>query len=422
MPVFAEGFRRRPYRHFDHALSPEGAEAIATNPARVAGHGFYPFLRRVLVVPRYRPNEHKVVAKERPVGYAAHSDAAVYGWYGALLQERYEADLVAQQLAHVPMAYRRFDPPECNIHFALRAFQFIASHRPCVVLAFDIKSFFDTLNHRLLLDTWRRVLGTDELPQDHYRVYRSLTHWSWVEEQTAYEALGQKRRRCGQPTRLCSGEQFRALIRGGGLIRTNPQQHGIPQGSPMSGVLSNVYMLPFDARLRDFVARCGGFVQRYCDDILVVVPVEEQAAAIEAVTDAVRERRLAVQDDKTDIVTFPAVEANLRIGKPVQYLGLTFDGDRVLVRSQTLSRYHRRLREYLRLAGNRAAVNPARPAIYRRTLHRRFSHRGRRNFIAYGRRCAEITGSDGPRRQIGKHWRRISLWAEEFTSPRGRRA
>ena len=415
MPNFHDIYRRRLYRHFDSPLSLAEARALATSPRRVEGHSFLPFIRRDTFKICRNQEDGTVLKKPRILAYAGHADSAIYGWYGALLLQEYEKRLRDLQLGSVPVAYRRFSTPRCNIHFALNAFTYISQNTPCVAFGFDIKGFFDHIDHRLLRQAWCDILGHDWLIEGHHKVYSSLTRWASVEEKALYSALGAKwRKHPNEPSRLCTAEFFRSHIRDGMMIEVNRLAHGIPQGSPMSGVLSNIYMLPFDQTLQRLAALCGGFVQRYSDDILVVVPVSHRDEAIETVLTAAQERKLTVQDKKTDEVMFSGGILRAHERPPLQYLGLTFDGENILIRSNTLNRHYRKLRMYVRSSVKRAVNNPRHPGIYRRMLHRRFTHRGGRNFHTYVDRCRTICKSQSIKIQVRSAWVLISKWEQEL--------
>jgi hypothetical protein len=387
------------------------------DPQQVARHPFLPFIRRTLSTPQYKKDVGAIEVKKREIAYAAHMDAAIYSYYDDILVEAYERRITQLGLQDVPIAYRRFDERLCNINFAHRAFCFIASHRPCVAMGFDVKGFFDNINHDLLLGSWRDVLGVERLPADHFAIFKSVTRWESVDRDAAYEALGiPLDTRRARNRSLCSLRDFKCKIRGNGLIKRNPNPFGIPQGSPMSAVLSNMYMLPFDLQISLSVASCGGFVQRYCDDVFLVVPLEFEDEARDLVKAAATERNLDIHEEgkKIEIVQFPDPRVSQRSAKPIQYLGLTYDGAETLIRSQTLSRYHRKLRFYLRRSAIKAAHNVEHPWIYKRRLKARFTHRGRRNFIKYAEECTRVTASMGIRGQVSRHTDHVHDWTEEL--------
>ncbi|WP_257983354.1 reverse transcriptase domain-containing protein, partial [Vibrio parahaemolyticus] len=55
-------------------------------------------------------------------------------------------------------------------------------------------------------------------------------------------------------------------------MKKNRESQGIPQGSPMSGLLSNIYMIDFDIKLKNYAESLNGKYYRYCDDLLCILP------------------------------------------------------------------------------------------------------------------------------------------------------
>src|SRR5690606_13844326 len=80
--------------------------------------------------------------------------------------------------------------------------------------------------------------------------------------------------------RICTSEQFRNQVRATGMVVTNKEGCGIPQGSPISALLSNIYMIGFDAAMQAYATKQGGSYRRYCDDILLVLPQSKETSAI----------------------------------------------------------------------------------------------------------------------------------------------
>lgn len=414
-----EWYKSRRYLHFDPPIGEAGAKKVVSAPTRVASHSFYPFIRYVVKSQKvhFDKAERKVKRKEpkeRPISYAAHLDSHIYSYYCSLLSDHYEKHLSFTSWSDSVLAFRAIG--KSNIEFARDAFQDIASRRSCCAITIDIKGFFDNINHQLLKESWQRLLRKSELPPDHYSVYKSLTRFSYVERDPLFEALGipksnPKRGR----TRICSAEEFRSKIRKGGLIKRNCDTKGIPQGSPISSLLSNIYMFEFDERISVFASCCGGSYYRYCDDILLIVPIEKAEAAKTLVSAEVTKVKLELQESKTEIIIFRETPLGSKAQKPLQYLGFTFDGTRIHLRSSSLARYQERVNRGLWLArksmekvnGLRMERGELPRALYLKKIYKRYSHLGRRNFISYGYRAASIMRSSHIRKQLKPNWQRL---------------
>lgn len=145
-------FRRRTYLHFDKPISEEKARAMATNPTTVESRGFLPMLRcdiKVNKIVRMPGNRHKPAEKIRPICYSSHHDAAIYSFYAKTLSDLYEAEAVRSGISEVVTALRA-NAGRCNIHAAKEVFDSIRVKGDCLVLAFDIQAFVDTLVHKQL--------------------------------------------------------------------------------------------------------------------------------------------------------------------------------------------------------------------------------------------------------------------------------
>jgi len=175
-------FEPKGYPHFDEPIrDPRSIQPFVESEAGIARHAFLPFIHFSKTVRKYKRDEGRFVKKDRPLSYAGHKDSQIFRRYSLLLTEKYEDALAASGLGKSVIAYRRFHPPKCNIHFANEAFRFIEQHAPCVAMAFDVKDFFESLNHKLLKSQWKAVMAVKELPPDHYSVFRAITQYSKVE-------------------------------------------------------------------------------------------------------------------------------------------------------------------------------------------------------------------------------------------------
>ncbi len=381
------------YPHFDPELSISDAMALATSPDRVAKHPFYPFLRFVQRWNRFAPKGQAGKSKERPIRYAARSDAYIYSYYRHILSERYEAELKRRDLAPSILAYRRILDADtargkCNIHFARDAVIKVRELGDCCVLALDISGFFESLDHDVLKRQWCDLLGVSRLPDDHFRVYEAITAHAVVDKERVYERLkhfGEKAHtKWGKPIngyltpykdmpkQLCTGAEFREKIAGGGtspsIIEKNRKPYGIPQGAPISDLLANLYLLDFDSVIAGWAADLGGTYYRYSDDILIAVKGDEKVGR--ELLDRVQAeigrhgKRLKIKAEKSSLFTFTVVdnrqECKLVVGEQgrngLEYLGFRYNGDGVYIRDSTLSSLRRKVARVAR----REAISAAR--------------------------------------------------------------
>lgn len=413
----------RRYLHFDAPLAPSTLAKLVSDPRRVAMWSFLPLLKTIVRTPRVKREGKKLIKapKERPISYASHKDAALYEYYARLISEPYEGLLRSQGLTENVTAFRRLG--KSNVELATEAFSWIQANSPCVALAYDVKGFFPSLDHSILKTAWMRLLGVDRLPPDHFTVFTSITRSATVDLDEALRALNispHNQRKDGRQ-RLCSAEEFRCKIRGAGLINKCTELHGIPQGTPISALLSNVYMLAVDERVAAYAQHVGGLYRRYCDDILLVVPPGHMSDAEKLVERELEEVRLALQPEKTLKCTFTQPEEES--DRPLQYLGLVFHGNRTLLRSTGIARYYTKMRSGVRLAKKtrakterEAGLPPGSTPLRSKKLNRLYSHVGKRNFVSYALKASEVAGDAAIRRQVRRHWQKLQ--AEKAKEPK----
>ena len=81
----------------------------------------------------------------------------------------YEDRLKILGIEECPIAYRQIPKSgskgnKSNIDFAKDAFDEIKRLGNCAAIALDIESFFESLDHSLIMRAWRHLLGVEELP------------------------------------------------------------------------------------------------------------------------------------------------------------------------------------------------------------------------------------------------------------------
>lgn len=390
---------------FDYPVSESAGQGYASDVQKVVTHAFFPFISYDKVSPRYNKAEKKVKPKTRPIMYASHIDSAIYSYYASSLSKVYESVLHKEGLHDCVIAYRRLG--KSNADFASHVFTIVKTIGNCCVICVDIKDFFGSLNHTLLKQSWQNLIGQPKLPDDHYKIFKSVTSYAHVSRNKLAEIL--RDNRLVKDHRLCTPEVFRTKIRP--LIEINESNKGIPQGSPISAVLSNICMFEFDKAMFLFCQRHKCHYLRYSDDILIVTPPSLDQPALEFVNSQLCKMHLMMNRKKLEICHF-SIDQNGRqlCDKPVQYLGFTYDGNKVLIRPSTLSRYNRKLRKYIAIS-ERKARNSKSTRLYRRKAYSRFTMRGKRNFISYAQRAHEIMSRDhdsGIKNQIKRHWTMVN--------------
>lgn len=416
-PEWPDWFEPKRYPHFDEPIrTPEQVRPLIESPEYVARHAFHPFIHFHKKARKYKRELGRFVEKPRPLSYASHTDSLIFRRYRIILSHAYESVLTARGFSDSVLAYRSFKEKRCNIDFANRAFCWIRQNVPCVAMAFDLKDFFETIDHNILKRQWKAVLSTNSLPEDHYSVFRAVTKYAWVDRDELYLRLGLRKTKLREwYAPLCTPYEFRTLVRtqdpSRNLIKVKSDGKGIPQGSPISSLLSNIYMLDFDQYMYDTLHSIGGLYCRYSDDILIVSPPDKRKTAERALLESAARSRLELHEGpgKKTVAEFRQLYSNkVRSDRPLQYLGFTFDGDVARIRSHTISRFLRRMRKSVRrekfLARMRAKAG-GRLLVRRKRLYRDYSHLGTRNFLSgYARRAARRLSGNVIRRQVKGYW------------------
>lgn len=168
---------------------------------------------------------------------------------------------------------------------------------------------------------------------------------------------GTKYRRKIQPRPLCSTEIYRRIVRKKArLVNKNQNTLGIPQGSPMSAVLSNVYMIDFDKNMFEYISNIGGSYWRYSDDILLIDNIGADSRIANFVDNELEKlgRSIKTNHEKTEKSEFLIVNDVQQVDRSVPYLWFTFDGEKTKIRDRTISRFYRRMSYATQQAANTA--------------------------------------------------------------------
>ena len=475
-------------------------ENYVTNPEMVSKHSFLPFIHKTARVKKFRKNykpedgtihdDYKVGIKilrkpdekKRELYYASHLDSLIYSYYAQLLSEKYEEKIVDFKLNDVVNAYRSIPVnPEnpnssnkCNIDFANDVFKYILNYEEeeFGVIAFDISSFFDNLNHRLLRSVWSDVLNVEKLPADHFNVFKNITRFSHVDIVDIFkefkdkiytrqitksgEVLEIKQKKIDSIRYLrnqnaiafCTEQEFfkvKGKLLQPSKTRLNKEgekvyrNFGIPQGSPISSVLANIYLLHFDKTINEFITDKGGIYRRYSDDMVVVCPKTSKEELCKLVYEEIEKYELKIQQTKTQIFQFKRLGEKLVCGQEFEdvinwnknfiYLGFEFDGEYVLLKSASLSGYYRKMKRTVKRAVHFSKQKRSNTTgeIFKRRLFKKFTYKGAKrtrkyiwnereskfiksesynwgNFLSYAYKASEIMVKNKIKQQTKRHW------------------
>ena len=423
-------YKRKPYIHFDLPLSRQRVIDYVTDPKRVAEHSFYPVLGYNLTKPRIKrcpPGSPKPFIKDpkvRPIAYPAHMDGNIFSYYKALLEPLYEHWLLENYLSDAVTAFRSIG--ENNLTLSKKALDFIAANPDCQIVVTDIEAFYERIDHKTLRQVWARFLGNSNLPDDHYAVYKAVTKYSVVQLYKVYNLF--RIRISGRisgpnaPERICTPQEFREKVVPRGLVRPNRQGIGIPQGTALSPLLSNMYMADLDLAMSTWLSSFGGKYWRYCDDILMVVPGNQGIPILDRIDQELSRLKLTRSREKTEEMNGKCLSPK----RQLQYLGLVFDGKNVRIRSSSIQRSHRKLKNAIwaeRIRRSRESEVSGLEAPFRRKalynmysdlpvhgkrIHERLKRRKYKgNFTHYMEKAAKTTGSQSISSQRRKLLKRV---------------
>lgn len=399
--------KERKYTHFDLRLSDEAREAIRATPDAIIKNAFWPLLGFAKAERRVKRDSAGSISfevKNREIKFGSHRDAALFEHYSAQLSQEYERTLAQELFSGSVLAYRR--GIGSNVVQAKSLFDEIGLRRDVTAIALDISGFFDHIRHDVLLSSLRTVLGTARLLDHDFVMFRRMTKFDWVDAESIDHRLRGVKRPKG---RICDSYQFRKHIRTkeDNLVKSNPNEFGIPQGTPLSGLYANISLLGFDGKLNELVASLGGSMRRYSDDIAILLPLNVSSTdVVESVRNLLCEIGLSLSDKKTEIRTFREKNGSAWSDKPFQYLGFTFDGKKILIRQSSLNRYYSKMHSgvYAKIAVAKSKSVP-RDSIFMRELYRKYTHFGmHRNFPRYAYRASDIMNAPEIRKQLASHF------------------
>jgi len=474
------GFKLKTYLHFDHPLdfpnSKDKIKILVESSDKIASHSFKPLVKIKLKTPRYKYQEelaggpfltvkereenYCLDTKVRPISFASHLDRYIYSFYSFCLNEKYQTYIKDKEFDACVFAYRNDLDEKCNIQFAKEVFDYIKKTGECTAIALDVKGYFDSIDHQILKEKWCKILGVPdkELPLDQYNIFCSLTRYSYVNNVSIlkhYNINLEEYKENIKPfptlTDLIPGFKFKnkfSEIREKNLIAKNnthevlkdsfKRYYGIPQGSPMSALLSNIYLVDFDREIYELSQNEKFFYRRYCDDLIVIVPNDKVKYYHDLIGKKIKDYKLKIQGKKTEIIKFAKDKTGKLRGfnqiklnhingfneglteeqcyKSLQYLGFEFNGHKTYIRGSSLSRFFRKMhKRIIKTVSMYYSPNATGNKIFKKQIFERYSHLGKRNFLSYAinaskkfyfnNRGEKKLGMDAPeiKKQISRH-------------------
>lgn len=229
--------------------------------------------------------------KLRPLGIPAYEDRLVQGCMAYVLNEIYETKFL-----ECSYGFR----PNRNCHQAIREInQTIMTKKVNYILDADIKSFFDNVDHKWLMEFLKHDIGDKNFLRYIDRFLRS----GIIEDLKYYES-----------------------------------DKGTPQGGLISPVLANVYLhyvldLWYEKGIKPKL-KGEAYLVRYCDDFIIMFQYENEAQAVyEQLKRRLKKFKLELAEDKTRILPFGRFKGNK---ESFDFLGFTHYNSKTRMNKYTI--------------------------------------------------------------------------------------
>lgn len=472
---------------------------------KVRIHSFLPLIHKCISQRKFRADKLRTDKtktkkrfrvkdkKDRNIYFASHLDSLIFSYFNSLLVDSYENYIKNKAFNDSIVAYRKIpmfqgaESNKCNIDFAKSTFEFIRNNndKKLTVIVADVTSFFDNLDHKLLKKQWAKILNFSTLPLEHYSVFKALTKIKYVEGEQLFKSYNNtmivkkgisnsnkefeyvrkeisKSNYFKEKKAISYCEKSDFLKNNLKIIISKNNTKGIPQGSPISATLANVYMLDFDQVIFKKVASIGGFYQRYSDDLIVVCEQQHEDEIIKTIRESIADKDIAnleIQSKKTKVYRFENIGVKFtgfeidektkvpNFNKKLEYLGFSYDGQKVLIKSAGFSKFYRSMIKSFKKSASfaRNSKNPDK-RIFKSKLFKRFTHKGAKrkliyrpskldhtkyvkskeynwgNYLSYVFKAEttmrEINSSDSIKRQSRKLWRNFNKLLEIHGKPK----
>ncbi len=343
------------YVHFDNILSLKQAKKYMSN---IDNHQYLPFITYNKDKNKWDGNHNKL-DEYRTISIASIKDNYVYQYYNEIISKKYNEFILNTDLDKCVCAYRK-DLHKSNIDFFAGAYYFLKKSKKARVFVGDIHHFFDSLNHKILKDALKVVLGVSELDENTYKMLKSLEKASYIElddiitflnEKGIYIKTGKDKYKdicnyCMENNMpmIVKQEWFRELKTK--YLKPTKEElknkdKGIVQGSSVSGTLANIYMLNADKEITKLLSKYEYLYRRYCDDFIIIIRNIDDGSyekLINEVKKIFELNKLELKDSKIQEFEYDdGIISGTK--KYIQFLGFEiYDNNVVKIRQSTMDR------------------------------------------------------------------------------------
>lgn len=381
-----------------------------TDPEKIRTHSFYPFIRYFSKSEKFNGNEENldsrpIKTKKRQIMYASHIDNFIYKHYGEKLNRYYNEWVKRHAIDKNVIAYRskKGEKGQSNIDHAADVINQIYGMESCYIMIGDFEKYFDNLDHHKLKERLCSVLGyrKNNLLKDWYKVFQSVTQYSYYNQKRVHKYCGTDKelRQAKQYKYFSSPKAFRAF-KFVYPATQNMKGYGIPQGTAISAILSNVYAIDFDEQVNGLVREYGGVYRRYSDDFIVILPagekmINEQFEKIrDNIFSLIQKNGMKIEESKTKLYYCRGhCMTDYYDSTPTRmdYLGFVYDGKTVEMRGKSPYKFYRKAKKIIGMANKVQKKKGLKKLPYRRRIYSLYSDLGmtRRpfgNFITYAKK------------------------------------
>lgn len=412
-------YSTKKYLHFDKITSFNSkVEKYVYEFEKNPTHSFLPLIFNEINIEKFKHikddindknkhrNGHKIPVKEkvRPIMYASHIDNYIYKHYGLQLNELYNLYVKENKFDSSVLAYRTNKHGKNNIHFAAEVINFIVENPKSFVYVGDYTGFFDNLNHEYLRKMINLLYSNNRMPNHQFKIYKSLTNYSYIHKEDINHFVAPddelySKRKYSYFDDFSDFRRFKKMNSyhyndKKKVIRTNEDDKGIPQGTAISAIYSNIYMLEIDKFISKLINNLGGIYRRYSDDFIIVIPdiTEKHFAKLREKIEhnIFVKTKMIIQEDKTNVMFFDGkvlrkVDSH-KITK-LDYLGFVFDGTHVKMRDKSVNKFYRTAYRLINkgkiVSKKKGHVGDIKRLTYKRKLYQNYHQLGERTDIKY---------------------------------------